>query len=401
MSFVPLAATLGHLATFLWYSPRVGESSCQSTIISFQCNSHVSSRFYLIQSNNLTSTHMSYNSVKIRFWEDHDQLTWGPQVGPHPGQLRSRCFNITVSREMSYAHPKVIPTILNTLSDQHDSEISSALVNRISRSTTRPSKSCVSCGGPFHPLKIPSFRTVSGMRYFSTRASYSTRIFSVRFSIRFGSLAHSHVTPLPPSLAGQTPFLMMRFYVLLQIDWVVLQTLTRCTQTNDGQIFSDMVLTHRTSSIHCGSYLLRYVLPSKQRNHDWANSTRIGEAQNPGPSESTATTTQLTFSLLNPTTIYQKEDGLLGLNSDVLCLAETAATRNVQTAFNQAIRTTKYQTYWSAQVPDKITKTDPTLGYTLRGDNLGTAIMTRLPSRDARHTFTPSACGPRADSTVL
>ena len=123
----------------------------------------------------------------------------------------------------------------------------------------------------------------------------------------------------------------------------------------------------------------------------WKRSTRIGEAQNPGPTGSTVTTAHLTFSLLNPTTIYQKEDELLGLNADILCLAETATTRNVQAAFNQAIRTTKYHTYWSAPVPDKITKTDPTLGYTLRGDNLGTAVLTRLPSRDARHTFTSSA----------
>ena len=89
--------------------------------------------------------------------------------------------------------------------------------------------------------------------------------------------------------------------------------------------------------------------------------------------------------------MYQKEDDLVSLDNDVLCLAETAATKMVQGVFTQATRTTPFRTFWSAPVPDKIAKTDHTLGQTLRGDNLGTAIMTRLPSRPTRHKFSPSA----------
>lgn len=129
---------------------------------------------------------------------------------------------------------------------------------------------------------------------------------------------------------------------------------------------------------------------SYSQSHDWKIGFRIGEASNPGPTSSTSSKRLITVSLVNPTTIYQKEDDLLSLNSDVLCLAETAATRTVQLAFNQAVRTTTYRTFWSAPVPDKITKSDPHLGTTLRGDNLGTAIMTRLPSRDTRLVFPPA-----------
>ena len=127
-----------------------------------------------------------------------------------------------------------------------------------------------------------------------------------------------------------------------------------------------------------------------QKSHDWKHTARIGEASNPGPPNSSTTYQHLSLSLINPTTIYRKEDDFLALDTDILCLAETAATKTVQMAFNQALRHTSYKTYWSAPVPDKMAKLDPTLGHSLRGDNLGTAIMTRLPSRDTRHSFPPS-----------
>ena len=206
-----------------------------------------------------------------------------------------------------------------------------------------------------------------------------------------GFFVDLNVSIVQRSLTRYIQITSVRYRVIPQTDCLVFQISTGSTKRADVLIISDMCLTSHTLFSHFEPHFHRCTFPSKQWNHDWKRSTRIGEAQNPGPEGSTTTTTHLTFSLLNPTTIYQKEDDLLGLNSDILCLAETAATRNVQTAFNQAIRTTKYHTYWSAPVPDKITKTDPTLGYTLRGDNLGTAILTRLPSRDARHTFTPSA----------
>ena len=123
-------------------------------------------------------------------------------------------------------------------------------------------------------------------------------------------------------------------------------------------------------------------------SHDWKHAIRIGEASNPGPGVGSQS---LTIGLLNPTTIYQKEDDLVSLNSDVLCLAETAATNMVQGVFAQATKMTPFRTFWSAPVPDKITKVDPTIGQTLRGDNLGTAIMTRLPCRPTRHQFPQSA----------
>ena len=149
-------------------------------------------------------------------------------------------------------------------------------------------------------------------------------------------------------------------------------------------------------------YISYHITYMHLQSHDWKLGTRIGEASNPGPPLTSTSDQSITISLVNPTTIYQKEDDLLSLNSDVLCLAETAATRTVQHAFNQAIRTTPYRTFWSAPVPDKITKTNPQLGTTLRGDNLGTAILTRLPSRDPRHVFPPvvwETC--RVNSTIV
>lgn len=142
-------------------------------------------------------------------------------------------------------------------------------------------------------------------------------------------------------------------------------------------------------------------VPVLRRHHDWKHGFRPGEATNPGPTDVTSSYQPLSVGLINPTTIFHKEDDLLALNTDILCLAETAATKTVQMAFKQAIRSTSFRTFWSAPVPDKA-KSDPSLGTTFRGDNLGTAIMTRLPAREARQTFPPSAWDTcRLNSTVV
>lgn len=129
---------------------------------------------------------------------------------------------------------------------------------------------------------------------------------------------------------------------------------------------------------------------------------RIGEASNPGPPDSSSQCQSLSISLINPTAIHQKEDDFLALDTDILCLAETAATKTVQMDFNQALRPTAYRTFWSAPVPDKVARRDPALGQSLRGDNLGTAIMTRIPTRDARHSFPPAVWDTcRVNSVVI
>ena len=130
--------------------------------------------------------------------------------------------------------------------------------------------------------------------------------------------------------------------------------------------------------------------PVLQLTHDWKSTVRIGEAINPGPPATNSTCMPFSLGLINPTTIYQKEDVLLSLNNDVLCLAETAATRNVQVAVNQTIRPTPYRAFWSAPVPDKIARSDISFGQSFRGDNLGTAILTRRPARTTRQAFPPA-----------
>ena len=129
--------------------------------------------------------------------------------------------------------------------------------------------------------------------------------------------------------------------------------------------------------------------PLLQPSYDWKTYARIGEATNPGPSQTGSTSMPFSIGLINPTTIYQKEDVLLSLDNDVLCLAETAATRTVQVAVNQALRPTPFKAFWSAPVPDKVARVDPSLGQSFRGDNLGTAIFTRHSARMTRQSSPP------------
>ena len=73
------------------------------------------------------------------------------------------------------------------------------------------------------------------------------------------------------------------------------------------------------------------------------------------------------------------------LNADVLSLAETSATAIVQREFTLSLKDTPYTIFWGQAVDDKIkTSALRDLKPSRRGENLGTAIMTRVQSRAAR-----------------
>ena len=129
-------------------------------------------------------------------------------------------------------------------------------------------------------------------------------------------------------------------------------------------------------------FLEQFVLMTSehlQRDHNYLNGIRIGEACQPGPE------CFVDLCLVNPTAIANKKEALTQLNADILALAETSATSMLQSEFNQAIRHTPYSMIWGVPVEDKVKTSLLRDGRpSRRGEALGTAVMTRVPFRQSR-----------------
>lgn len=125
------------------------------------------------------------------------------------------------------------------------------------------------------------------------------------------------------------------------------------------------------------------VLPSPYVNMMAENNPyagiRIGEAKQPGLDDF------VDVCLVNPTSMANRKKLFQSLNADVLSLAETSATAIVQREFTLSLKDTPYTIFWGQAVDDKIkTSALRDLKPSRRGENLGTAIMTRVQSRAAR-----------------
>ena len=95
---------------------------------------------------------------------------------------------------------------------------------------------------------------------------------------------------------------------------------------------------------------------------------RVGEAAVPGPVSS-----DVTFAVINPTTVQDKVADIVSLNASVIIAAETAATSQAQCNANPQFRSRGYT------VPHRF---HPSTGTpSRRGAALGTAIFSKLPSR--------------------
>ena len=85
------------------------------------------------------------------------------------------------------------------------------------------------------------------------------------------------------------------------------------------------------------------------------------------------------MAISNPTAILTKKKDLLHLDSQVIFLSETSATSVVQTEFNHNLQGTGFRIFFGMAVTPK-RLIDGRESY--RGEAIGTAIMTSLPSRN-------------------
>ena len=115
---------------------------------------------------------------------------------------------------------------------------------------------------------------------------------------------------------------------------------------------------------------------------------RIGEAKNPGPRQSTCLVNVV---LANPTSLANKKDTVRQLiqteDVNVLCLAETSATREVQMQCQKDLARQGFKTCWSHPVPPQ--RTCQNGADSIRGRTGGTAVTANIPLRPCRNPMPP------------
>ena len=120
--------------------------------------------------------------------------------------------------------------------------------------------------------------------------------------------------------------------------------------------------------------------PDENSCHDSLLGCRIGEAQNPGPRA--AMNSNLQTTVLNPTALHGKTSEVLELGSDVYCMSETSTTDYVQKILSGEYAKANIKAFWSHPAPDKCLTNDGRPS--LRGDALGTAVLSRVNARTYR-----------------
>ena len=142
------------------------------------------------------------------------------------------------------------------------------------------------------------------------------------------------------------------------------------------------VLRSDEDSIQCylvQPYLILQIHSQTNFEFNYLRGCRVGEASNPGPVHT------ISVCLINPTSLASKKDLILSLDADVIAMAETSATSFIQHEFAMSLRGSPFSMWWGLPVDDKFKHNSfdhdrPSR----RGENLGTAILTRLPSRRSR-----------------
>ena len=108
----------------------------------------------------------------------------------------------------------------------------------------------------------------------------------------------------------------------------------------------------------------------------------MGEAAVPGP-----VCSEVTFCVINPTTVADKVVDIVDINASVILAAETAATLQVQKGANPQFRGRGYTAHWGSPVPERY---HPSTGRPSRRQTaLGTAIFSQLPSRGPVTALSP------------
>ena len=114
----------------------------------------------------------------------------------------------------------------------------------------------------------------------------------------------------------------------------------------------------------------------------WSDGFRYGEALRPGP-RSAAVAPVITFAVINPTTILDKEWQVSQVSADVIIASETSANARVQRIMSSKFRGLGYRCMWGHPTETRFHAGSGRA--MLRSYAIGVATLSRLPCRPALH----------------
>ena len=112
----------------------------------------------------------------------------------------------------------------------------------------------------------------------------------------------------------------------------------------------------------------------------YLHGSRVGEASHPGPKTS--------FAVINPAALYGKTSDVESLNADVVICSETSVTKASRRVLEKEFSSMGWKSFWSQEVGNKIDTLDGRPS--LRGESIGTAILTKIPARTSRTPIAPN-----------
>ena len=132
------------------------------------------------------------------------------------------------------------------------------------------------------------------------------------------------------------------------------------------------------------NFMPKFIIFSKialRSDFKWYKGARIGEAQNPGPTDWKKHHPFFDCAFVNPTSLNGKLKNVCCLDKQLILFAETSATKAIQMQETAAARAEGYRTIFSPPVLPQRNGLDEE---TLRGQATGTAAYSQIPMRLSR-----------------
>jgi len=159
----------------------------------------------------------------------------------------------------------------------------------------------------------------------------------------------------------------------------------------ESHLYSDLLCTLEIPIVFCCHSQLGWINPGYRLSP--LHACRIGEADNPGPAA-----ISYKIGLINPTSVYNKQDDIQSLQCHTYALSETSATASVQAEMDFKFRQMGFRSAWSPPVAPHLACTYDTAK---RGQASGVPVHSHFPLTRMELNLDDSIDATRIISTVV
>ena len=150
-------------------------------------------------------------------------------------------------------------------------------------------------------------------------------------------------------------------------------------ETNVSNILIERAFHFRVPSKHprCTDARCLFSRDTRMATFAYLLGTRVGEASHPGP-----VVHSVKLAVINTAALYGKTKEVVGIPVDIFLCAETSVTKASQPILEKEFSQLGYRTFWSKMVASHTRTLDGRPS--LRGEAIGSAVISKLPSRASR-----------------